>query len=255
MNHKIKAVILPREHGSYGLTFEPLTLALLASFSSSGLLLFFGAAAAFFAHPPARLLLSRQNNNHYALPFFMLYGGLSAVLMSFYVYQTDWPLFAPLLSALVLMTLYLILEALSLGRKLYTEVMASVAVGLIALSIVLSGGWGWSQSLAFLILLYLRSVATTLYVHHRLLLEKKQLSSVAKAMFWQILSAVMALVLWQSGSIPFLAMTAVFILSIRAVWGLSSKRKRATVRKIGMMEFAYGLLFVLLSAVGYWSGL
>ncbi len=254
MNHNLKAVILPREHGSWGLTFEPLTLALIAAYSSSGLLLFLGATAAFFAHPPARKLLAREKKNQYALPFFILYGGLAGALMGIYVYSTTWPASGPLLLALLLMIAYLILEAFSLGRELYTEITASLAVGLMALSIVLSGGWAWPQALAFLLLLYLRSVSTTLYVHHRLLLDKKQLPSVFKAMGWQALSMASAVMLWLNGSIPLLALTAVLILTARALWGLSSKRKKTTVRKIGMMEFAFGLQFVILSAIGYWSG-
>ncbi|GEM_PF-5350648 len=33
MHSQLKAIILPREHGSWGLTFEPLILALLAAYS------------------------------------------------------------------------------------------------------------------------------------------------------------------------------------------------------------------------------
>jgi len=254
MNHQLKTVILPREHGSWGLTFEPLTLALIIAASLPGAVLFLGAAAAFFAHTPARQLLSRDKKNRYALPFFLLYGGMAGLLMGIFIFSVGWPLYAPLLLALIIMSGYLLLEYVSLGRKLYTEIIASVAIGLMALSIVLAGGWLWPRAVAFLILLYLRSIATTLYVHHRLLLEKKQLSKVGRAMLWQVISLLLAMALWLNGNIPFLALMAVLILGARALGGLSSKRKKATVRKIGMLEFAYGVQFVILSAIGYWNG-
>jgi len=255
MNPNLKKLIIPREHGSWGLTFEPLALALLAAYSFNGLVLFLSATAAFFAHPSARFLLSRAKRKRLAVSFFISYGTLAALLFGYFVYRTSWPIYAPLLLALFLMSVYLVLEAFSFGRALYTELTASLAVGLIALSVVLSAGWLWPAALAFLLLVYLRSVSTTLYVHHRLKLEKKQLFSAGAASFWQLTAFGLALIIWLKGYIPLLAFIAVSVLVLRALGGLSPKRKKVTVRKLGLLEFAYGVLFVILSAVGYWSGI
>jgi len=129
--------------------------------------------------------------------------------------------------------------------------MGSVAMGLIALSIVLSAGWLWSRAWPFLLLLYLRSLSTTLYVHFRLKLDRKKQRSILWPEIWQILTLLIAIVLRFNEAIPFLAFLSVVILSLRGIYGLSPWRKPMTVKQIGLAEFFFGLVFIVFSGVGY----
>ncbi len=251
MFRKIRTVAFPPEHGSWGLTFEPLTLALIVAFSNYGIILFLGATFAFLTHQPVRVLLTGRADRKLAFYFLILYGIPAIIFLTMFLNSTPMVISLPLIFSLILMVIYLIAEIFKLHRALLTEIMASIAMGLIALSIVLAGGWRWPQAWPFLILLYLRSLNTTLYVHFRLKLERAQLSSFFWAQTWQWLTLALASFLLINHLIPFLASVSIFVLSFRGIMGLSPWRKPQTVKQIGMLEFFYGLQFVVLSTIGY----
>ncbi|MCB0313463.1 MAG: prenyltransferase, partial [Calditrichaeota bacterium] len=54
------------------------------------------------------------------------------------------------------------------------------------------------------------------------------------------------------GRVPWLAAAAEGILLVRAAAGLSAFRKAIKAKQVGFQEIAYGLIFVLLAAMGYW---
>lgn len=255
MDHKIKSLIFSKEHGSWALTFEPLTLALLVAPNMNGLILFLGAAFAFFAHPSARVLLTEKTNRSLPLRVFLSMALPAIVFLGLFIYLTNWPVSLPLLLAILLMVIYLILELLSLGRALYTELLASVSMGLIALSMVLSGGWPWIPALGFLLLIYSRSLGTTVYIHYRLVLLKKRSANIMPGIVILLLDGLLLLFLMLKGYIPVLGFLAGIILIVRAFWNLSPLMKKTTVRKLGFAEVFYGLLFMALTALGYWAGI
>ena len=52
--------------------------------------------------------------------------------------------------------------------------------------------------------------------------------------------------------LPWLAVVAAVVLLARAVWGLSAWRWRISVIALGFLETGFGLLAVLLVAIGFW---
>ena len=255
MDRKIKTLLLPKEHGAWALTFEPLSLALLIAPSLNGFILFFGAAFAFFAHPSARNLLSKKSSG--ALPFFIFLATATPALifLTLFILHTGRPVYAPLLLAIFFMACYLILEIFSFERELFTEIMASVSMGLIALSMVLSGGWPLIKSLSFLILLYSRTLGTTIYIHYRLLLLKKRTTSALTGIIIHAIDGLLLLFLLFKKDIPLLGFLAATILIVRALWGMSPLMEKTTVRKLGFTEVFFGLQFIILTTLGYWLGI
>ncbi len=249
-----KTLVFPKEHGSWALTFEPLTLALLIVPSWNGVLLFLGSTLAFFSHASAKVLLESKFKNKEAWFVFFLLGVPAAILLAWFVRLTDYSIYLPLIAALALMVLYLFLEALSLGRALATELMASVAMGLIALSMVLAGGMNRLNGLGFLAVLYSRSLMTTLYIHYRVLRLKKHPHYISVNHVLHIADFLLISFLWYRHLIPFLAFVAVMILTVRSFWGVSSWAAKATVRKLGFQEVYFGLAFMILVVAGYWLG-
>ena len=55
-----------------------------------------------------------------------------------------------------------------------------------------------------------------------------------------------------AGLAPWLSAAGLGVLLVRSVVGLSRYHRPATAKMIGFSEVAYGSLFVLLTAVGYW---
>ncbi len=255
MNRKNKALIFPKEHGSWALTFEPLTLAILIAPSWAGFILFLGAGLAFFAHPSAKVLLQSHFKDRGAGIIFLLFALPAAGLLIWYLRRTTFPVYLPLLSALGLMLFYLLLEAFNLGRALATELMASLAMGLIALSLVVSGGMSWPLAAGFLAVVYSRSLMTTIYIHYRLLLLKNRSQTVWPNHVLHLLDLLLMLYLWYAHLVPALAFVAVTILTLRAFWGVSLKAGKTTVRKLGFQEVYFGLIFLVLVLSGYWFGI
>ncbi len=254
MEQKIKSLVFPKEHGAWALTFEPLVLALLLGPSLSGGLLFLGATFAFFAHPSARALLSGTKDKILAFKIFLGTALPAVFFLSFYLKFSTWPQHAPLLLALALMASYLILELFSFERALATEILASVSMGLIALSIVLSAGWMWHTALGLLALIYSRSLGTTVYLYYRLRLLKKQNIKVWPGILLHVLDGLLLLYLMSRNIIPVLGFLAGSMLIVRAFWNLSPLMKKATVRQVGFAEVYFGIAFLVLTAAGYWLG-
>lgn len=255
MDKNKKALVFPKEHGSWALTFEPLTLALVIAPSWNGLILFLGSAFAFFAHPSAKAILASRFKNKTALLIFLSYSVPAVLFLAFFIDRTSYPVYLSLLLALALMVFYLLLEVAALDRELVTELMASFAMGFIALSIVESGGMDWIKGLSFLALLYSRSLMTTIYIHYRLLKLKNRIQSVWVNNTLHILDFVLILFLWYRHWIPALGVVAVLILMFRALWGVSFRAGKTTVRKLGFKEVYFGLTFLVLVVLGYWLGL
>jgi len=253
---QIKSVALPREHGAYGFTIEPLLLGLLAAYTPVGLSLALGTMLAFFAHQPIKILFGQNKSLHKAALLFLFLYLLTAVFF-FILFISRVPLHtaAPFYTALLLMTFYLILDLLHYSRRIFVEIMAPAAIGLIAVSIVLAAGWSDSKALGLGLLLAARFVPTTFYVRARLRLEKKQNPENTTAVFSSSFAFLMVLLLTVMGITPWTGLAAVGILTLRAFLGLSSYRKKSTVKAIGMREFMYGQILVWLSAAGYWLGI
>ena len=252
MNHRIKNLIFPKEHGAWALTFEPLVLALVLTPSLQGLILFLGATLAFFAHPSARLLFSREKDSGPVLTIFLTFAIPAAVLLALFILNTSWPEYLPLLLALALMASYLILELLSMERALAAEIMASISIGLIALSIVVSAHWSWTLGFALLAIIYTRSIGTTLYIFYRVRLLKKQSVILWPGILLHVLMGLLLLFLLYKHLIPALGFVAGIILIARAFWNLSRPNQKTTVRKLGFEEVYYGISYLILTIVGYW---
>ncbi len=252
----IKSVALPREHGAYGFTIEPLLLGLLAAYTPAGLFLALGTMLAFFAHQPVKILFGQNKNQRKTAGLFLLIY-LTAALYFFLLFLNRVPLHSagPFYSALLLMIFYLIMDLLHYSRRILVEIMAPAAIALIAVSIVLAAGWSDLKALGLGLLLAARFIPTTFYIRARLRLEKKQKPENGAALFSSGFAFLIILLLTFMRITPWLGLTAVTVLMLRTFLGLSSHRKKSTVKAIGIREFIYGQILVWLSAAGYWFGI
>ncbi len=248
----IKMIALPREHGAWGFTIEPLLLGLLVVWSVPNALLALATFLTFLAHQPVKIFFSSYKaKRKSALLFIIGYG--SAGVFAFYFYLTRVSLQAglPVYGALGMMFFYLILDLLHWNKRIYIEIIAPAAIGLMTMSMALSAGWGTAESLALWLLLLTRSIPTAFYVHARLQSIKRQPSGKKSALTVHILSVLLAAFLISEHLLPVLALFGVLNLLLRAVYGLFLQ-KAGTVRRLGIMEFVYGLQLVFFTVIGYW---
>lgn len=247
------SVALPKEHGAYGFTLEPLLLALLAGFSWPGFLLACGSLLAFFAHQPIKILFNGNKTlRRPAYGFLLVYGLLTILFFSLYLRQVPLQTAYPFLAALAVMLFYLALDLMKYSRVMVIQILAPAAIALIAVSIVLADNWSYLQAWGLWLILAARFIPTPFYIRTRLHLERGKPANRLAAVASAILANLMILVLCFFRIIPWFALLPLTVLSARTLFGLSKYRRKTTVKKVGMLEFAYGLLLVLFSAAGYW---
>ncbi len=250
--YKIKAAAFPKEHGSYGFTLEPLSLALIIGYSSAGLYLAIGTFLAFLAHQPVRLLLAgNAPNKKIAAAFLTFYGGLALWLFYEFFSSVTIQAVLPFASGLVLMFFYLWMEYRHLHRQLFIGMVAPAAISLIAVSILLAGGWNMLPAFGVFLLLSARSVPTAFYVHYRLQLAKRLPADKGSVVLSSGIAFILIAWLSSMGVIPILGLSGVAVLTVRALWGISERSRPLTVKQLGIREFIYGIVLILLASIGY----
>ncbi len=258
MNHSFRAVALPKEHGAWGYVLEPFVLVLLIAFTKAGLLLLLAAFLFFLAHRPVSLVARARNNSEWIPMAFWamvvyIASGLAILIYIFPVLSSG----AVILygTGLLIMLGYLVFDIYKKKRSLLAEQFVSVALAFMALAGPAQAGWSNQQLAALFFLLLTRPMPTTFYIYTRLRIEKGLEYSKKMVYFSQVLALIYVMLAAGLGLIPFSPLLAVLILFRRAVKGISTKRKRVSVKKIGMMEFGYGVVFVVITATGYLFGL
>lgn len=250
---QLSSVALPKEHGAYGFTLEPLLLALLAGYSWPGFLLACGSLLIFFAHQPIKTLFNGNKTlRRPAYGFFLIYGLLALVLFSLYLRQVPLQTAYPFMAALVVMIFYLAMDLLKYSRVMLIQILAPGSIALIAVSIVLADDWPGMQAWGLWLILAARFLPTPFYIRARLALQRGKPANRLAAVVSAIMANLMILVLCYFRIVPWLVLLPVTVLSARTLFGLSKYRQKTAVKKVGLLEFVYGLALVLFSAAGYW---
>jgi hypothetical protein len=97
----------------------------------------------------------------------------------------------------------------------------------------------------------MRAVATVLYVRARIRLDRGLAAGSLLAALSHVAALAGAAGVYRAGCGPLAAVPAFAILLGRAVWGLSSRRRVARPQTLGYQEMVYGLLTLVLLALGY----
>ncbi|HHJ53515.1 MAG TPA: hypothetical protein ENJ89_10000 [Caldithrix abyssi] len=249
----LRAIALPREHGAWGFVLEPLILALLVAFSVPALYLAFAALLAFFAHQPVKVLLSgNRQKRGWAVLFLLIYLAPSLFFILKFIPYADRQTLIIFGVAVLVMVIYLGLDILHYGRRLFVEIMAPSAVGLMAAAMVKASGWSLAAALSLWAILLARAIPTAFYVHAKIKQLKGQRVLIRTTVGLHIAFSLIVGVLAVNHLVPVSAVVAVTVFLARAMAGLMPKAGHQTVKQIGMREFGYGAQLVLLTAIGYW---
>jgi hypothetical protein len=253
----IKTIALPASHGGWGFLLEPLLLGLWVAPSVAGLWLGMAATGAFLAQQPLKLALSdwRKNRRYprttWAERFALLYLSIAAIGFVLALLTAAGSFWLPLVIAAPLVLVQLIYDAQNRGRKLLPELSGAGALGALASAIALAAGWPVALSLALWLILLARAVGSIFYVRARLRLERSQAVSSLPVLAAHIGALLLVTALAWFQLAPWLAAIAMVVLLVRAIYGLSARRRPAQPKIIGFQEMGYGILLVALTAAGY----
>ena len=253
----LRSVALPTEHGGWSFVLEPLLLGLLLAFSWAGALLCVATVGAFLAHQPLKTAIKdaragrRAPRTVWARRFAIGYG-LTAVAAFAGVLAVAPPRFLlVLLAAAPFAAVQLYFDAKNRSRSLTAEICGAVALATMAPTIAAIVGWPWDLLFGLWLLPVARAVPSILYVRARLLLEHGKPTEPTTSLAAHGIAIVAVAAAAQAGVVPWLAEVALGVLLLRSVHGLSPWRIGRTARVVGMQEVAFGILAVVLFAVGY----
>jgi YwiC-like protein len=140
-----RSVVLPSEHGGWGLTFEPMLLGLLVAWSWAGLAIGVAALLAFLLRTPLKLVLV-DRRRHRWLPRTRLAACVAAaevfglvVLGLLAVAAGGWSWLVPVALALPLFAVELWFDVRSRGRRLVPELCGGVGIAAASAAIVVAG--------------------------------------------------------------------------------------------------------------------
>ena len=253
----IKSVALPSEHGGWGFLIEPIILGMLVAGSWQGALLAVSAFGAFLIHQPLkvatkdRLKGRRPIRTIWAERFVVGYGLLAIVPMLILLATTPTTFLIPIALAIPFACVQLYYDARNKSRNLIPEVCGALALGMVAPSIAILGGWETDTALILWVILSLRAITAILYIQTRLKVEREKVAPVNLVWGLHVLALVVITVMSIGEITPLLTILAFGILLMRAYLGLSQYRKARPVKVIGFQELGYGILTVLIIALGY----
>lgn len=254
----IKSIALPVQHGGWGFWMEPVLLGLLVAFSVQGLLLGIGGLMALLLHQPLRVALKdlrkgkRYARTDIALKFASLYGGILVIMALLIAFSAStWDFMLPLILAAGLTVIQLAYELKNEGREAVAEITGALIFSTLAPAIVLLGGGSLLAAAGLWAVQVARAVPSVIYVRARLRLEKGKPTPALASTTAHVIAvvALVGLVLMQM--IPLLTLSGIIILTARAVWGLSARRRALVAKQVGFLEIAYGLINTVLAAIGY----
>lgn len=253
----IRSVALPAEHGGWGFLLEPILLGLLVAFSSQGVLLALSAIGVFLIHQPLKISIKdrikkrRPPRAILAERFVLGYGLLAVVPMVILLFTTPPDFLLPIALAVSLAGVQLYYDSRNQSRKLLPEICGALALAMIAPAIVMLAGWTFASGLILWLILALRALTSILYVRERLKLERGK--PISHRMVWLAHGAgvIVLVILVSQQLLPPLTLAIFIVFCARAVWGLSDYRKPSPAKIIGFQELGYGLLMVLIVAIGY----
>lgn len=250
----LKSLLLPKEHGSWSLVFEPAALGLLVAPSAAGVALAAAVAAGFFTRRPLKLALSlpaADPRSHPAAFLAALGSTLASAALVTAAALGGWRALWPLLPAVPFGAAFLWFDLRNEMREAEAELAGSIAFALTPAAFASFAGWPPALALALAGLTLARSVPTVLIVRTYLRMNKGR----PAARFAPLASGTVALLVvlalgWRQ-LVPLAAPLLGLIIWARGCWLVSALRPAWTARRVGVLEAGLGTLQVGVLAVAY----
>jgi hypothetical protein len=257
---QIRSVAVPNEHGGWGFLLEPIVLGLLLGASWPGICISVAAASIFLMRHPLKLALTdRRRNRRFgrtvrAEQFVLLYGTVAAIALALAILLSRIELLIPAVVAAPFAAVMLIHDSRGESRRWLPELAGPIALSASAPMITLAVGWPVLPSLGLMALLALRAVPAILYVRVRIRLARQEPVSKAVPLWAHGIALALGTGLAATGHWPALTVLALAILLGRALYGLTIQKQLIPAKIIGFQEIAFGLMFVVLTALGFQAG-
>jgi hypothetical protein len=249
-----RAVVVPSEHGGWGLTLEPVLLGLLVAPSVAGVALGLAAFLAFLVRTPMKVLLvDRHRHRELARDSLArrvvaveLALGVVAVVVALVRAGPDW--LAPFAVALPLFAVELAFDARSRGRRLVPELCGAVGICAVAASIAIAGGESGTLAIALWLVLAARAAASVPFARVQVLRLRSTPPSTTPSDLGQLAGIVLAAVAVVLDDAVLAGAVAIVVLAVvQFAWSRGPARPALAV---GLAQLWFGLAVVAATALG-----
>jgi len=260
-----RSVVLPAEHGGWGLTLEPGVLGLAVAPSLAGLALAAAGLVAFLLRTPVKqAVVDRRRGRE--LPRTVLARRVALVevvvlvgLVGFALWSAGPSWLVPVVLAVPLIGVEAWFEVRSRGRRLVPELCGAVGTGSLAAAVIVAGGGSGLVAAAAWSLLAARSIAAVPYVRSQV--KRLHRGDVGGDGVWgatdgaDLAQAVgVALAAATVVALPAAALGACAVAATAAVRVVAVRRPPVPAVRLGAMESMFGALVVVATAVGLHVG-
>ncbi|MCF6268550.1 MAG: YwiC-like family protein [Melioribacteraceae bacterium] len=250
----LSKIALPKEHGAWGFVLEPLLLSLIVAFTLDGLLLALATFFMFLLNQPFKILTTKSVNKKFrttAIALLIFYLSIAILLLVFPLLNTEFYLLLPFYTAVIILLVYKYFEFYNFSRNLFIELLPIFSMTLIATSIVMIDNSFTINPIVFGILLLSRAVPTVIYINAKVKWIKGFEFSIIPTHILN--SAFFLFIIYASFNnlLPMLSILGAFILTLRSAIGFSRFNFCKTVKQIGVAEFIYGSLFVVINGIAF----
>jgi hypothetical protein len=258
---RVKRLVLPTEHGSWGFLLEPIVASLAIAFTAAGGWIALMVIGAFLARQPLKFALMGLTGNGFreqtiaAIKFTMLFGAIFAAGFAGALATAPQHSMFPFLVIAPLASYQIFCDLSRKSRELLPELTGAIAISSSAAAIALAGGISWPIAMGIWATFIARLIPSILYVRNRLRLEKGKEYSILGPVSAHLLALGAVGLLAAFGLASYLTVGMFGFLMIRSAVGLSDYRRRIKAMRIGVYEVIYGTLTVVSIILGHYLGI
>jgi hypothetical protein len=234
------------------LAFEPLALGLLVAPSVGGSALALATVAGFFSRRPLKAAFAKASwpSPDASRAAVLLVVCIGAGLIETAILGGVAALW-PLLSAAPFGGLFLYFDAQGDSRAAAAELAGCVAFALLPAAFATLAGWSVTAAFALTAIAVTRSIPTVLTIRTCLRIRKGKNASRSIPVLASVLGFGAVIFLAAIRQVPWLAVSAAALLSIRTAWMMTSPGLKWTVKRVGIAEALLGMVYVALITFAY----
>jgi len=248
-----RELVLPKEHGSWSLAFEPIVFGLIAAPSLAGGWFGLSVAAAFFARRPLRIATRehRADRRAAARQALAICAGVSIISLLVAVRSAGLGWLAWLAPSGLAGVFFLTSDLRNNGREASAEIAGAAAFAFLPAALAALSGRSAAIAIAMGLVMCARAVPTVICVRAGLRAAKTGVCHVAPAIVSAVVAVIVALLLALAHLAPWIAVAAMVVFALRATLLLVTPRPALRARTIGMIEAVLGVCFVVTVALAW----
>lgn len=240
-------MLLPAEHGSWSLTFEPIALGLLVAPSTAGAFIALAVAAGFLARKPFRLCGGKNAASDLAvrraaLVLTIVFGAVAVVSLGLAVRRVGLIFLSPFLFAAPALALFAWWDRSGQTRTLATEATGIALCASPAVSMSLAAGQSSSLAVALGVIVLSRSLPTLLLVRTCLRRRRDGDVSVFPVHVAHASALLVVIAVCVALHLPWTLAVINALLVVRAQLLLIQREKPWTAKQVGIFESIVGLV-------------